>query len=284
MAVLNFGAISGLGVRLLAGVSLVAASFALTPAPVSAQENGIGADPDGDSNPATVTKRAYRGGAEAEAELDPPFQIITFEPPPGKHGIAIAKQYKKTFGVEFSKGVQLQVCEGQRYFQYNSACTYLAPPSGKYAGVYSDDFRRPLQVKFDAPVCAASLGVYPTGGKEGERFRATIEFFEKDGEDMASLGRETTDFTWTRNTFRWRVFVEKFLEGDAADLIEVSIRSLDNRSSNVSFLIDDLAFIESTGGGSAPCDAQLSEVIDAAPYVPTDVKVEKALEELEDTN
>ena len=283
MAVVNLV----LGARLLAGASFVAASIALTalsPSPVLAQEYGIGADPDGDSNPATVTKRAYRGGAEAEAELDPPFQIITFEPPPGKHGVAVRNQYKKEFGVEFSKGVNLQVCEGQRYFQYNSACTYLAPPSGKYAGVYADDFRRPLQVKFDAPVCAASLGVYPTGGKEGERFHATIEFFRNDGDDLVSLGKENTNFTWTKNTFRWRVFVEKFLENKAADVIEVNIKSLDNGSSNVSFLIDDLAFIESVGGGSAPCDAQLSEVIDAAPYVPTDMKVEKALEDLEDAN
>ena len=122
-------------------------------------ENGIGPDPDRDGNPATRTLALASIGAE-DARLDPRFRVISFEPPPGRHGDKIANQYAERFGAHFSKGLNRQICEeGQRYFRYDTFCSYIAPPSGAYAAHYRTDRRDPLVVTFDKPVCAAALSI-----------------------------------------------------------------------------------------------------------------------------
>jgi hypothetical protein len=230
-----------------------------------AQENGIGADPDGDGNPATNTRAMVRIGAPADEKLDPAFRVITFEPPPGKHGDNIGAHYSKKYGVTFGERLKQQICEGQRYFQYDSLCTYLAPPSGSYAAVYRDDWKRPLTIKFDNPVCAASMAVYPTGGKEGERFRITMQPWK---DENTKLAPARITLTWTKDTFRWRSMVGAFFKGAGATRIEVMVESRDRKSDFVQFLIDDVAFVESG------CDELLAEIENAAGYQTADGELE----------
>lgn len=243
----------------VAGIfSLVAAGFA---SPAFAGENGYGPDPDKDGNPATDARGFYRLVPVGEAELDPPFRLVTFEPPPGQHGATVRGQYEEGYGVTFSKGLTLQACEGQRYFRYDTKCTYLAPPSGKFAAVYHDDFRRPLRIRFERPVCAASMAISPTGGREGERFVVALDFYKKEGDLEKRIANTRVDFTWSQNMFKWRNMVEALMIDKAADRIDVTIRSRSRRSENFDFLIDDLAFIEDIGSvpGSA-CQARLNEI------------------------
>jgi len=96
-------------------------------------ENGIGPDPDKDTNPATITGPDILLGDPVLAADDPSYAVITFEAPPGGHGDVIINAYKKKFGVSFLPKVTRQICKGQRHFQYNSMCTYEAAPSGRYA-------------------------------------------------------------------------------------------------------------------------------------------------------
>ncbi|GAB4516853.1 MAG: hypothetical protein Kow00133_00880 [Amphiplicatus sp.] len=223
--------------------------------PYASGENGYGPDPDRDDNPATNTRLLARIGAAAEAVLLPPYRAITFEAPPGRHGDAIGKQYAKEFGVIFGPGVTRQICVGQRYFQYDSACTYRRAPSGRYAALYRDDWGRPLDIRFAEPVCAAALAIYPTGGEEGEKFEAVIEPYGPDGE---KLDKAVAPFAWTRDTFRWRLMVGVYLLDKQASRIEISVVSKDNAQKNVRFLIDDVAFVEEG------CEELLAEFRDAA--------------------
>jgi len=216
-----------------------------------AGENGIGADPDGDSNPATDTRAFARTGAQAEEELNPPFRTITFEAPPGGHGDIIRGEYGKEFGVKFSRGLSREICEGQRYFKYDTACTYLAAPSGKFAALYQDEHKRPLRIRFDRPVCAAALAAFPTGGKEGERFEIKLQPYENDDKKLKAA---KIKFTWTHNTFRWRNMIGAFFSGESVSRVDVSVKSLDNAKNNVSLLIDDVSFIEEG------CDVHLEEI------------------------
>lgn len=278
--------------RVIAALAVFAGgvgSFGMSAA--QAQENGYGRDLDGDGNPATDALGFYRLFPIGEAELDPPFQLITFEPPLGRHNQPISGIKKEGFGqISFSDGLVVQVCEGQRYFQYDTKCTYLAPPSGKYAAVYHDDYRRALQIDFDRPVCAASLAVMPTGGHEGENFSIFLDFYKnkaiayqrtkkdasgnvvmQDGKAVTEtievieakrVDRKRADFSWTNNTFRWRTGAAGFLEGSAnADRIDVTVRSRSRPNRNVDFLIDDLAFIPDEGfTPGAACAAELAKI------------------------
>lgn len=213
-----------------AGASILAALIgaAIGGTTASAQPNGVGADPDGDGNPATDVFGFYRESADTSDQFDRPFKVVTFDPPPGRHNDILTAQYADGPGVRFSEGLKLQICEGQRYMQYDSRCTYEAPASGKYAAVYTAAPRRPLRVSFDKPVCAASLAMYPVGGVEGERFEIKMTLLRDAGEDArpVAVGSTTINFTWTRNTFRWRNKVMAFLEDQSADHIDLEMRSL----------------------------------------------------------
>lgn len=220
--------------------------------------NGIGPDPDGDTNPATNTRAMARIGDAAEAALDPPYRVITFETP-GKHGEKIGLQYAKEFGVAFGPGVTRQICEGQRYFRYDSDCTYRRAPSGRFAALYQDAWRRPLEIHFANPVCVAALAIYPTGGKEGEDYRVRIQPYAADGR---KLPRASVRFSWTQDTFRWRLMAGAFMLKERASRIEVEVDSIDQRRKNVRFLIDDVAFVENG------CDEALAEIVDAAESAP----------------
>ena len=235
--------------------------------------NGYGRDLDGDGNPATDAIGYYRITPIGEAELDPPFRLLTFEPPRTAHNRPVTTQYKKPYGVSFSPGLFAQLCDGQRYFQYDTSCTYLAPPSGKYAAVYHDDRRRPLQITFDRPICAASLGVIPTGGREGEVFVIALDFYKEGPGGYERIARSRIDVTWTENTFRWRNMIDAFFVDRAADRIDVTIRSRSRLSENFDFLIDDLAFIVDDGLNTGDaCRATLGEVAvasgDVTPLLP----------------
>ncbi len=275
------------GASVLATVFCVAAGAAFNAGGALAQPNGVGADPDGDGNPATDVFGFYREAADTSDQFDRPFKVVTFDPPPGRHNDVLTAQYADGPGVRFSEGLKLQICEGQRYMQYDSRCTYEAPASGKYAAVYTAAPRRPLRISFDKPVCAASLAMYPIGGTEGERFRVNMTLLRDTGEESppAKVGSTTVDFTWTRNTFRWRNKVMAFLENASADHIELEMRSLkqqdadadarakfaefvaaggepprlseaeirarklaqaERRTRRIDFLIDDVAFIQKT--------------------------------------
>lgn len=231
-------------------------SLAASSAFAQYNENGYGSDPDGDSNPATRTRAVANIGA-TDVKLDPRFTILTFEPPPGAHGRVIRNQYAEKYGVAFGKGLEWQICDGQRYFQYDSLCTYIRPPSGSFAAYYRDDWRRPLGVSFKKPVCAVMLSVYPTGGKEGERFKVTLNAKDANGD---SAGSANVTFAWTQDTFRWRVMVGGFFLEDPAASVEVMVRRVEGARDDVQFLIDDLAYVE-TG-----CEAVLEQIKDVAGF------------------
>ncbi len=247
-----------------ASFAAIAAAVGMFAAPALAQggqfhENGVGPDPDRDSNPATRTYALASIGAE-DARLDPRFSVISFEPPPGEHGDKIRNQYVKRFGVGFSKGLDRQICEeGQRYFRYDTLCSYIAPPSGAYAAHYRTDRREPLSVSFERPVCAAALSIYPIGGREGERFEATLTPYA--GERKLKTAR--VRFAWSQDTFRWRTMVGGFFLDQSADRLEIMIRSRNPESRNadiVQFLIDDLGSIEKD------CEKALEDIRDAVGF------------------
>lgn len=213
------------------------------PEKIASHGNGIGPDPDGDTNPATKTIGLSKIGDAAEASFDPPYRVVTFEAPPGSHNDNIIKQYTDKFGVSFSKGLSRQICEGQRYNKYDSKCTYLRAPSGQFAAAYHDEYDRPLRIDFNQPVCLAAMAIYPTGGKEGEEFEVTLQ-----GYDTAENKLEPAklQFSWTKDTFRWRHMAGAHFVDERANRIDVSMKSLDSKEQGkpVRFLIDDVAFIE----------------------------------------
>lgn len=206
-------------------------------------ENGVGADPDGDTNPATVTGVISRVGDAAEAASDAPYRVITFEPPPGEHGDVIREAYAKEYGVRFGRGVRRQICEGQRRFYYDSLCTYEAAPSGRFSIAYENHLNAPLSIAFDKPVCVLTMAIYPTGGREGEPFKVTIDAWDENG---APLPRANAAFKWTKYTARWRHMAGAYYIGGRAKRIEVSMKSEDAKAKNdtLRYLIDDLAFVE----------------------------------------
>lgn len=255
-----------------AGLAAAAAAASLMASAALAQggqynENGIGPDPDRDGNPATRTLALASIGAE-DARLDPRFRVIAFEPPPGRHGDKIRNQYAEKFGARFSKGLRRQVCEeGQGYFRYDTFCSYIAPPSGAYAAHYRTDRRDPLTITFDKPVCAAALSIYPIGGREGERFEASLTPYA--GERQLETAR--IRFAWSQDTFRWRTMVGGFFlkapkgGGDeAVDRIEVMIASLSSDAKDadiVQFLIDDFGTVDKD------CEKVLNDIRKSAGYV-----------------
>lgn len=232
-------------------------------------ENGIGPDPDGDTNPATITGVIARIGDGVE-QHDEPYRVITFEPPPGKHGEMIRKDYDKSFGVRFGKGLTRQICEGQRRFYYDSICTYEAAPSGKYAAGYVNYLNAPLTVEFDAPVCVVTMAIYPTGGGEQEPFTVTINGWDEDGIPLPAARAE---FDWTKYTVRWRHMAGAYYVGARAKKIAIGMKSgkASEAGDVLRFLIDDLAFVQEG------CDEVLDEFVDdAAPAVVSDASAYEA--------
>ncbi|MEZ5894113.1 MAG: hypothetical protein R3C58_13345 [Parvularculaceae bacterium] len=235
--------------------ALAAGSFVSLGAGAQAQvhENGIGPDPDNDTNPATITGVIERAGDAAEAARDPHFRVITFEPPPGKHGEPLRDEYVKDFGVKFGRGVTRQICEGQRRFQYDSMCTYEAAPSGSYAAGYLNYLNAPLYIEFSAPVCVVAMAIYPTGGAEGEPFTVTIDGFDENG---ARLPSAKASFEWTRDTVRWRNMAGAYYVGARAKKIAISIRSGNPAQARdvLRYLFDDFAFVQED------CDQVISQL------------------------
>lgn len=221
---------------------LSAAAAGLFAGAAFAAPNGEGPDPDGDSNPAVNTRLFARIGDAAEAALDPPFQIATFEAARTRHGEKVNEEKVGERKISFSGGLSRQICKGQLYFRYDTQCTYMAAPSGEMAALYRDEWGRPLKVKFEQPVCAMALAAYPTGGREGERYR--IELQPYDAEDK-KLDKVAYEFTWTNDTYRWRLMAGAFFGARQAARIDVNMASLSDSGKVVRFLIDDVAFIES---------------------------------------
>ena len=256
----RFVGAKALAASCLAGAMMIASAAAQ----VVATGNGVGVDLDGDTNPVTDVYGFFLGGEQSDGALDPSFTVLDFEAPAREHGTTVRRiEHADGAGAaSFSKGLSLQICEGPRHFEYNSMCTYLKPPSGDFAGFYRDEYKRPLRVRFDEPVCALSMAIYPTGGREGERFRAKMTFYRKSGDTEKSMGSKIIDFTWTENTFRWRSNIVALLEKRAAHRVDVQLYSRDDKSSNVGMLIDDLAFIDyEKNGETGQCADVLEEFL-----------------------
>lgn len=243
-------------------VTAVAAGLTLAYfAPAAAQgggnvhENGIGPDPDRDTNPATVTGVIARIGDPEIAADDAPYRVITFEAPPGAHNDVIRNAYADEFGVRFGSGVTRQICEGQRRFYYDSMCTYEAAPSGKFAAGYLNYLNAPMRIEFDAPVCIVTMAIYPTGGDEEEPFTVTINALDESGDPLPQADAE---FEWTKNTVRWRHMVGAYYLGGRAKSITVGMKSgkASQAGDVLRFLIDDLAFVQEG------CDEALADVIE----------------------
>ena len=216
-------------------------------------ENGIGPDPDGDTNPATDTTVVPFVGEILVGADGTTFPVLHFEPPPGTHGEPIVEDYHKDFGVKFGPGLSWQICEGQRHFQYNSMCTYEAPTSGDFAAGYVNRLNRPLVIEFDEPICFVSMSIYPTGAKKDEPFLFSIE-----GRDSADqvIDSASLEFEWNKDTVRFNNIAGAYFTQQSPNKIAISMRSLDpgEAKTTLRYLIDDLSFL----GGS--CDAAVSEV------------------------
>lgn len=216
-------------------------------------ENGIGPDPDGDGNPATNTGGITISGDGAVLSEDAPYDVISFEAPPGKHGDALSTQYKDEFGVSFGPGLSRQICKGQRRFAYDTLCTYEAAPSGAYAAGYANDLNAPFEISFERPVCVVAMAIYPTGGKEGEPFRLSINAWDEAGKSLPQI---KVEFEWTQNTVRWRHMAGAYYLDEGASKISIKMESLDAREKRkiLRYLIDDLAIIENG------CEAALADI------------------------
>lgn len=238
-----------------------AAFLSISGANAQTNENGYGADPDGDTNPATLTRAVANIGA-TDVRLDPRFTIVTFEPPPGAHNKPIKDFLAPRYGVGFSKGLRWQICDDQRYYQYDSLCTYIRPPSGSYAAYYRDDQKRPLHVTFEkGPVCGVVLSVYPPGGKEGEIFKVTLDAKKEDG---SSAGKAKVEFAWTQDTFRWRVMAGGFFLKAPAASMDVTVARAKDQGDVYQFLIDDLAYVTEN------CEEVFEQIRDVAGFVVSD--------------
>ena len=241
-------AISFLATNVVLGVAGQAAT-------INAQvhENGIGPDPDNDSNPATITGVIARINDADAAAADAPYRVINFEPPPGKHGEIIREDYARKFGVHFGRGVTRQICEGQRRFYYDSMCTYEAAPSGIFAAGYLNYLNAPLIIEFDKPVCVVTTAIYPTGGRQREPFTVTIKGWDEHG---VPLPVAKAEFEWTRYTVRWRHMAGAYYIGSRAKKIAISMNSgsASQAGDVLRYLFDDLAFVQDG------CDEVLSEL------------------------
>ena len=228
-------------VMVLASIMMTAMS--LTTLTAQTHENGIGPDPDRDTNPATITGTIKRIDAATQASRDAPYRVINFEPPPGQHGDKIRNTYASDYGVHFSAGVTRQICEGQRRFYYDSMCTYEAAPSGDFSIGYVNALNAPLVIEFDEPVCVITMAIFPTGGKEGETFTVSIEGW--DSADL-KLAPAQTSFDWTHNTVRWRHMAGAYYIGQRAKKVAISMKSNDPKEKGdvLRYLIDDLAFVQ----------------------------------------
>ncbi|WP_411820905.1 hypothetical protein ABFZ85_07020 [Hyphococcus formosus] len=225
------------------GTALITAALLISAASAQVHENGIGPDPDNDTNPATITGVIKRVNDPLTPDTDAPYKVINFEPPPGKHGEVIRNEYSEKFGVRFGRGLTRQICDGQRRFYYDSICTYEAAPSGQFSVGYVNYLNAPLLIEFDRPVCVVTMAIYPTGGAEGENFTVTIEGEDETGLPLAPA---TTSFEWTKNTVRWRHMAGAYYLGGRASKIYVSMISDKRRPGGdvLRFLIDDLAFVQ----------------------------------------
>lgn len=218
-------------------------------------ENGIGPDPDGDTNPATDTRvLPFVGRVLVDAEGST-FPVVHFEPPPGIHGEPIVQDYFGKYGVKFGPGLTWQICEGQRHFQYNSMCTYEAPTSGRFAAGYRNRLNEPLAIEFDQPACLVTMSIYPTGAAQGERFEFRIEGWDA---DERPLDDARLEFEWESETVVFDNIAGAYFMDTPAKRITVSMKSLDNYDprnvKTLRYLIDDLAFISGT------CDDAVDEV------------------------
>lgn len=218
-------------------------------------ENGIGPDPDGDSNPATDTRvLPFVGRVLVDAEGST-FPVVHFEPPPGTHGEPIVQDYYGKYGVKFGPGLTWQICEGQRHFQYNSMCTYQAPTSGTFAAGYRNMLNRPLAIEFDQPVCLVTMSIYPTGAEQDEPFVFEIQGWDADDRP---LDQASVEFEWERETVVFDNIAGAYFMDTPAKRITVSMKSLDNHNpaniETLRYLIDDLAFI------SGSCEAAVDEI------------------------
>lgn len=240
-------------------------------------ENGIGPDPDGDTNPATITGVIARTGDAATLSDEAPYRVISFEPPPGAHGDAIINDYAEGFGVKFSHGATRQICEGQRRFHYDTMCTYEAAPSGSFAAGYLNHLNAPLVITFDEPVCVVTMAIYPTGGREGEPFTVTIEGWDDSG---AALPPAQAAFEWTKYTVRWRHMAGAYYLGGRAKKVAVSMKSgTPSEAGDVlRYLFDDLAFVTEDCAGVL---TELAEEDDAgvAPSKDSPSKIDADLNE-----
>ncbi|MEM8770797.1 MAG: hypothetical protein AAGD92_04005 [Pseudomonadota bacterium] len=216
-------------------------------------ENGIGPDPDRDTNPATDTRIIPFVGEWRTTTGGDLYPIVQFEPPPGKHAEPIRKDFAAEYGVTFGPGLSWQVCDGHRHFQYDSMCTYEAPTSGKFAAGYLDYLNRPLEITFDEPVCIVTMSIYPTGAKDREPFEFTIEGWDEYGRPLEAA-RET--FEWKKETVRWNNVAGAYFVGAPAKKITVAMRSADSAEAGktLRYLIDDLAFL------SQSCDAAVDDI------------------------
>lgn len=234
----------------LAAVAPIPAS-ASTSIPSVRHENGIGPDPDGDGNPAVNTRGFMRIGDAAEAAFDPPYSVITFEAPPGKIGESLSRQYAKDYGVTFSGGLSRELCDGRAFGVVDTLCTYKRAPSGRFAAAYRDDWGAPLTVKFAAPICIFATAIYPTGGTEGEKFTVTLEPYAADG---TALPKSVQRFSWTENTFRWRLMAGLYMADARATSVKVRVDSADAPKKAVRFLMDNLATV------STSCAAEVAKL------------------------
>ncbi len=222
-------------------------------------ENGIGPDPDGDSNPATDTRvLPFVGRVLVDAEGST-FPVVHFEPPPGTHGEPIIQDYYGKYGVKFGPGLSWQICEGQRHFQYNSMCTYQAPTSGRFAAGYRNVLNRPLAIEFDQPACLVTMSIYPTGAELEELFEFEIQGWDADDRP---LDRARVEFEWENETVIFDNIAGAYFMDAPAKRITVSMKSLDEEArrkesedkeddrevDTLRYLIDDLAFISGSCG------------------------------------
>lgn len=262
-------------IKVFAFLAAAISSAAISSAAYAAQdsgyvhENGIGPDPDHDTNPATITRVIKRVGDPDKAASDAPYRVITFEAPPGKHGDVIRKAYEKDYGVRFGRGLTRQICEGQRRFYYDSLCTYEAAPSGDYAAGYVNYLNAPLSIEFDRPVCVVTTAIYPTGGQQQEPFTVTIKGWDEAGVELPSAKAE---FEWTKYTVRWRHMAGAYYLGGRAKKITVGMKSgkASEAGDVLRFLIDDLAFVQDG------CDEVLADFEETQDAVSADAPTDDA--------
>ncbi|MEM6536204.1 MAG: hypothetical protein AAF668_00590 [Pseudomonadota bacterium] len=274
----------------LTKVVVVCFCISAIPLASSSGANGIGSDPDGDGNPATNVFSVSNIRGPFAPSFDAPFDIITFDPPPAAANQLISTQYKSSKGVTFSDGLYLQVCDGARHGKYDSRCVYEAPPSGKFAAIHSSAVSNALEIKFDDPICAASIAVYPVGGSEGEEFSVSLTLLNEDSVNgtLEKIENSRIGISWTNDTVRWRSNVFAFSEKASADAIRIELRShrylyvprstdaeiasrayqsterLRNERGKrivrrVDFLIDDIAFLAVDDGSDKSACATLVE-------------------------